>query len=136
MVIFIPIGLFTACLRSGAERNPQEQQYTYVQQPQQIIIRQQQYYTGQHQPLHVQPCSAPVTVQYGGAVPPPPYCASTPATIPQRQQQYQQYRPQQPQAPPPSQQQSNPKADSRPSQRRKPWQRRSKDGYAYTVLES
>ena len=132
-MIIIPIGLFTACLRSATERREQ-----YVQQPapqqQQIVIRQ--YHTRQYQPLYVHPCSAPGTVQHGGAVPPPPYCASTP---PQGQQQYQHHRPQQhpvPQPPPPSQQQSNPKAESRPTQRRKPWQRRSKDGYAYTVLES
>lgn len=125
--VIIPIGLITSCLRSASrDRDEREVQYVQVQPRQQVVMvhhhqRQMCVRNGAYYPAGPHPGSSPHQ--------PPPYCVATNGH-PQSQHQ-QAGQPKQAQ-----QQASAAQANSEGSRRRKPWQRRSKDGYSYTVLES
>ena len=118
MIVIIPIGLIAACLRSIAQDRDARRvrQVRYVRNPQQqqqhvVIINRA------HHPAML-PSGSVQTQQISGHL---------------QQQQYTHGHPRpgngQPQGPSQAQQQA-----SGSSRRRKPWQRRSKDGYAYTVM--
>ena len=140
MVFFIiPIGLFTSCLRSARER---EVQYVSVPTQHRVVVVNQRCVPNYGACYSAGPgCqpAAPVQAQQGGYYhphvtyqqqPPPPYHAAN--AHPQQQQQYVSTG-QPTQAP---HQASTPQANSELPRRRRPWQRRNKDGYSYTVMES
>ena len=155
--VIIPIGLITSCLRSASRDRESETQYVQTPQRQVVMVRhQQQTYVqnGVYYPACQPPRPGPaVQTQQGGYHPappafqqPPPYYVANPranpgypAPGPQQHQQQQQHAHVQPNARQPQQQSTQPSSaatSSGGSHRRKPWQRRSKDGYSYTVLES
>lgn len=143
MLFIIPVGLIASCFRSAARDREQEVQYVQpVAQQRVVVVNHQQHRV--LQPGQYYSCPPPAPPPPGAAYqqryhpqqPPPPYAsAQAQVSQPGLSAQHTTYRP----APSVNhQQQVSPtlQGESRPSQRRKPWQRRNKDGYMYTVLES
>ena len=153
MVIIIPVGLITSCFRSASQDSRRRAQYVLQPAQTQVVVvqhHQQQQTCVQNRayyPAYRQAPSAQTQVGYRQVPPvtshqqPPPYYAATQGYPHQNQRPTQIHSnarvPQQSQQPPTvtsAAQASGSAAGG--SHRRKPWQRRSKDGYTYTLLDN
>ena len=144
MVLGEIVGLIFSCVKiaNENERENQRQCVRYVQVPQQQVVMVSRHHPRQMCAMPGSTPSGTAQEQMRGYHPQVPIQGSTQQSTPHstgqphQQQQHVQVHPSNGQLTQAQQEASTPQTNSRAPRRRKPWQRRSKDGYSYTMMES